>query len=123
MPKLLTTAKAVLILLAGAATAQAQLAPSVATLPPQGTVATPEPVGAVAPSPKYVGPAPGAAESANFGATAGGSAAVASSPKYTGSAPGGPESANFAASEKPAGYDRSATMRPYTSSGMGPKPN
>ena len=93
MPKLLTSATAALILLAGVATAQAQLAPSVATLPPQGTVTAAEPM-AVAPSPKYVGPAAG-----------------------------GPESANFAASQKPAGYDGDTTMRPYTSSGMGPKPN
>src|SRR3981189_54517 len=101
MPKLLTSATAALIVLAGVATAQAQLAPSVATLPPQGTVTAAEPM-AVAPSPKYVGPAVGGPESANF--AAGGQTAVVPSPKFAGPAPGGPESANFGASQKPAGY-------------------
>ena len=122
MPKLLTSATAALILLAGAATAHAQQTPSIATLPPQapqGATAS-EASGAV-PSPKYVGPAAGAPESATFGASAG--LAGSPSPKYAGPAPGGPEGANYGASEKPAGYESSAAMRPYTTTGMGPKAN
>ncbi|SRR5258708_15355062 len=123
MPKLLTSATAALILLAGAATAHAQQAPSIATLPPQapqGATAS-EASGAVAPLPKYVGPAPGAPESATFGASA--NLAGTPSAKYLGPAPGGPEGANYGASEKPAGYESSAAMRPYTTTGMGPKAN
>ena len=101
MTKLLTTAAAALILLAAGEGVQAQLAPSLATLSPQGSdTADGEP--SVAPPTKYVGPAPGATESANFGAAAG-QTTVASSPKYVGPAPGAAEGANYAVSQKPAG--------------------
>jgi hypothetical protein len=119
MPKLLISAAAVLLLLGGAA--QAQLAPNVANLPPQGATPSEAP-SAIAPSPKYVGPAPGAAESPTFGDVKG-PATVTPSPKYVGPALGGPEGSVYATSPKPAGYESDATMHPYSATGMGPKAN
>jgi hypothetical protein len=95
MSKLLMSTIAAILVLAAAVGAQAQQSPSVATLPPAGAVTTaPGKPMTVAPSPQYVGPAPGATESANY-----------------------------ANSQKPANYDNDVMTHPYTSPGMGPKPH
>jgi hypothetical protein len=120
MSKLLTSATVAVTLLVGAATVQAQQAPSVATLPPQGTSVSDAP-STVAPSPKYVGPAPGITENATFGASTG--QVITPSPKYVGPALGAAEGANYASSAKPAGYEGDVTLHPYTTTGMGPKAN
>ena len=94
MSKLIKATVASLALLAAvAASAQAQQDPSVANLPPQtpSTSAATPPV-AVAPSPKYVGPGPGANDASNG-----------------------------TAYQKPANYDNDVNMHPYTAPGMGPK--
>jgi hypothetical protein len=48
---------------------------------------------------------------------------VAPSPKYVGPAPGATEGANYATSQQPANYDNDVMMHPYTTPGMGPKPH
>ena len=94
MSKLVKATVASLALLAAVAvSAQAQQDPSVANLPPQtpstGSVMPPA---VVPPSPKYVGPGPGASDASNG-----------------------------AAFQKPPNYDNDVSMHPYTAPGMGPK--
>jgi hypothetical protein len=48
--------------------------------------------------------------------------ALAESPKYIGPAPGATDAAKSAAFQKPAGYDNDVTMHPYNA-GVGPKTN
>jgi hypothetical protein len=82
------------LLIAVAASAQAQQTPNVATLPPTAATGTVPSMPAVAPSPKYVGPAPGSSDGSNG-----------------------------VAFQKPAAYDDDVNMHPYTAPGMGPKPH
>ena len=89
------TVASLALLVAVTASAQAQQVPSVANLPPQTSSTSPAmPPAAVAPSPKYVGPGPGASDASNG-----------------------------TAFQKPANYDNDVSMHPYTAPGMGPKPH
>ena len=116
-----TLAKSALLsvtLLAGAAFAAHAQSGSVAALPP-GTAATTAatPVG---PSGAYPGPNPG---TGYYGGTVTQQAPITESPKYVGPSPGAASGSMPPKFEKSADYDANATLHPYSSPGMGPRPN
>ena len=86
---------------------------SVAALPPNA--GTP----AIAPSPQYIGPSPGGSSSAGMGS----SGAITPSGAYPGPAVGGGAGHTPPRFEKSADWDNNTALHPYTSSGVGPRPN
>jgi hypothetical protein len=117
MSSLIKTALLSVSLVAGAAVAAH--AQSVASLPP-GAAAAPAPVTSpVGPSVAYPGPNPG---SGYYGGTVSEQQAITPSPKYVGPAPGASDGSAPPHFDKPTGYDQDTSLHPYTSN-MGPKPN
>jgi hypothetical protein len=99
--------------------AQAQTS-GIASLPPNPAVAPPAAASPVAPSVAMPGPNPGGAPNAGTGST---QASVVPSPNYVGPAPGGAPNAGSHRFEKSADWDSNTSLHPYTTSGMGPRPN
>src|ERR1051326_9142766 len=107
-----------LTLLAGAAVAAHAQSASVAALPP-GTAATAA-TAPIGPSATCPGPNTGSGFS---GGTVTQQAPVSESPKYVGPSPGAASGVMPPKFEKSADYESNATLHPYSSPGLGPRPN
>lgn len=119
MSSLVKSALLSVSLVTGVAFAAQAQSNNVASLPPGTTATPPAATSPVGPSVAYPGPNPG---SGGYGGTVGEQQPVTASPKYVGPAPGAARGATPPLFDKPAGYDADTSKHPYTSD-LGPKPN
>jgi hypothetical protein len=109
-----------LSLLAGAAFAAHAQSGSIAALPPGTAAAPPAATAPIGPSAAYPGPNPG---TGFYGGTVQTQAPVTPSAQYVGPPPGAGTGAMPQHFEKSADWDNNTALHPYSSPGVGPRPN